>query len=509
MSLKQFQWTALYKKTANHGLTRQQRIRLMLVTGMIDGHLHVGMRLPSSRDMAKYLSVSRNTVMLAYRGLEDEEYLQARERSGYFIAQNNALKNADELHKIAGNKANNTYLQANDKTPGAVQDWSSRLTFHPSSQRNIVKPTNWQSLPYPFIYGQFDVNLFPRAQWRECCTRALSVMDISNWAPDLINRDDEELIEAIRRHVLPSRGIWAQADEIVITVGAQHGLYMLASLLMQAHTIVGMENPGYPDARNVFNYRTANVIPLEIDQYGLCLNDNLEQCDYIFVTPGHQCPTNVSLDMDRRHSLLELASQHDIILIEDDYETENRYDKHHLPSLKSLDTQNRVLYLGSLSKSFAPGLRLGYIVAPPALASELRALRRLMLRHPPAYVQRAFALFISLGHYHALLRRQTRVYEQRAKILQNSVRKFLPMFNGHELIGGSSWWLQGPDSLDTSDLAQKALKAGIVIEPGAVFWHNAQAAQKNTIRLGFSAIDTNRIETGIYQLSELIKHNYP
>jgi GntR family transcriptional regulator/MocR family aminotransferase len=379
------QWLALFERVDDYNLSLQGRIRKMLVSAILSGHLPPGSPVPSSRELAKALGVARNTAVFAYQQLVVEGYLESRERSGHYVAS------GLDGHRLAESP------QPSPKQERTGTDWSSRLLFQPSTQRNIIKPADWQSLPYPFSYAQFDAKQFPTVEWRECCMRALSVLDIRLWAPDLIAHDDQALVEAIRSQVLPRRGIWADEDEIVITVGAQHALYLVASLLIHSHTVVGMEDPGYPDARNIFAHRTDRLVPLPVDDDGLQLSPQLQQCDYIFVTPSHQCPTNATLSMERRVALLELVSRTDGILIEDDYETENRYDGHPSPALKSLDKHGRVIYIGSLSKSFAPGLRLGYIVAPREIMVELRALRRLMIRHAPAYLQRAFALFISLA----------------------------------------------------------------------------------------------------------------
>jgi GntR family transcriptional regulator/MocR family aminotransferase len=138
---------------------------------------------------------------------------------------------------------------------------------------------------------------------------------------------------------------------------------------------------------------------------------------------------------------------------------------------------------------------------------ELRALRRLMIRHPPAYLQRAFALFISLGHYHALLRRLTQVYAERAQVLQEAVRTHLPQFGGRPIHGGSSWWVEGPPDVDTDRLAQAALQAGVVIEPGRVFYQDPRSQDHRHIRLGFSSIDRDKIAEGIATLARVVEQS--
>lgn len=493
-------WATLFQQQRSSGLTLQGRIRQMLVSAILTGHLPPGAPVPSSRRLSENLNIARNTVVFAYQQLVCEGYLISRERSGHYVADD-VFNGHLAAHNVVANPD-----PAPAAAPGAQcsPSWPQRLAFLPSRQRNVSKSANWQRLPYSFVYGQFDANRFPTAEWRECSTRALSVLGIKSWAPDLIASDDPALVDAIRTQVLPSRGIWAQKDEIIITVGAQHALYLLADLLMHRHTVIGMEDPGYPDARNIFAHRSDQVRPLAVDAQGLCMTPDLHQCDYIFVTPNHQCPTGAILALERRTALLSLACKFDSIIIEDDYETDSPYSTPPVAALKSLDRDGRVIYVGSLSKSFAPGLRLGYILAPPALAPELRALRRLMLRHPCAYVQRAFALFISLGHHHALLRRQSELYAQRALCLAQALRTHLPEFQLNPMYGGSSCWLKAPPGVDVQRLAIAALQEGVVIEPGQAFFHRPDAAA-GYMRLGFSSIGIDKIPAGIERLARAYK----
>ena len=291
----------------------------------------------------------------------------------------------------------------------------------------------------------------------------------------------------------------------MVTVGAQHALYLLADLLVNEDTVVGMEDPGYPDARNIFASHTRHLLPLPVDEQGLCTGTHLLGCDYVFVTPGHQCPTTVTLSPARREALLTLARQADSLIIEDDFESECRWGDGAIPALKSLDRDGRVIYVGSLAKSFAPGLRIGYIVAPRELTAELRALRRLMLRHPSAYIQRAFSLFISLGHHHSLLRRQSQAYQKRGTELAEALARWLPDFTAVPITGSSSCWLKGPEWLDATELAQAALAEGVVVEPGQVFFMDAAGAPRNFLRVGFTSIRAEHIGPGIERLAQVVR----
>ena len=181
------------------------------------------------------------------------------------------------------------------------------------------------------------------------------------------------LIKQIQSKVLPKRGIWANKDQILITSGSQNAIYIIASLLAKQGTVIAMENPGYPDVRNIFSFRTDNIVPIGIDKDGILVDEIKPEIDIIFTTPSHQYPTGVTMSMDRRNKLLSIAKENQMVIIEDDYEAEVNFLRKPNPSLKSLDKDNNVIYVGSFSKAFAPGLRLGYMVAPESLCKRSKS----------------------------------------------------------------------------------------------------------------------------------------
>jgi GntR family transcriptional regulator/MocR family aminotransferase len=491
---------ALWKQLLQHGAQQHQglqaQVRAMVVEAILDGLLPPHTPLPSSRELAQALGVARNTVVLAYQQLADEGYVQPRQRSGYFVSPDITAGRV---------RAASASAQASPAPlPSRRPDWPARFKQRPSALRSIVKPADWQRYPYPFLYGQFDAALFPTADWRECVIKTLSVVDIRDWGPDQIMRDDPRLVQQICSRVLPRRGVWASPEEVVVTVGAQHALYLLADLLMRHGTHVAMEDPGYPDARNIFASRTGVLRPVAVDEAGLPVGAALTGCDYIYATPSHQCPTTVTMPLQRRQALLRMAQEQDFVIIEDDYESENRFDGDPFPALKSLDRDDRVIYIGSLSKSVAPGLRMGYVVGPSELVAELRALRRLELRHPSALVQRAFALFLSLGHHDALLRRQAAAWRDRAAAVVSALARQAPQCQVVPVSGGSSCWVQLPDSMDGSELAARARERGVLIEPGEVFFMT-EPAPRHFVRIGWSAIPLPAIEPGIALLGEVMR----
>ncbi len=265
---------------------------------------------------------------------------------------------------------------------------------------------------------------------------------------------------------------------------------------------MGIENPGYPDARNIFASRTANVVALPLDESGCALSPALDGCDYVYLTPSHQCPTNVTMPLARREALLAWARAYDRVLIEDDYEIELGFEGRTQPALQSLDRSGHVVYVSSLSKTLAPGIRIGFIVGNRELIRELRALRRLMLRHPAANNERSAGLFLAMGHHDALLRRLRRTYAERSQLVAAALATHLPGVGFATVSGASSFWLRFPDAVDTREVAQAAARLGVLIEPGDVFFAaGAGSVPLNYARVGFASIDAARIEPGIATLA--------
>ena len=472
----------------------QTQIREALVSAILDRQLDQQESIPSTRKMAKSLGVSRNTVVLAYQGLLDDGYLLAKQRSGYFVADK-ALE--DHLPRARAKPAIN-------KPKHAGLDWQKLVKSRPSQQKNVVKARNWQDFAYPFIYGQVDHTLFPLAEWRDCTRQALGKKWLGDWTNDATAADDPLLVEQIRRRILPRRGIMASDDEILVTLGAQNAIFLITELLVAKETRVAMEEPGYPDMRNIFQLHTPQVALAPVDQEGLMVGEALDKADIVYATPSHQFPTTVTMPLERRMALLKKASEKNFIVIEDDYEFETNYVNEPCPALKSLDDEGRVIYVGSFSKTLFPGLRLGFMVAPKAFIDEARALRRLMVRHAPSNNQRTAALFLSLGHHDALIRKLHKAYRTRWEMMGEALAKHLPSSTRNPSFGGTSFWVKGPPKLDADELGALAQTKGILINPGRICFGAANAPQ-NYFRLAFSSIDEKKIEPGIKLLAELIR----
>ena len=480
-------WHRLFGALNKDGQALNLQIRRMIVHAIETGVLNKNMRLPSTRELAGLLGIARNTVTTAYQLLIDEGFLISRERSGIFVAANGIQSGKDQ------------------RDGGSVDNWSSRFAIEPSRLRQICKPRDWLAYPYPFLFGQYDPALFPTNNWREAVKAASSVKEIQGWAGDMIDDDDPDLVEQLRVQVLPRRGIFAGPGEIIVTIGSQQALSMLVQLLVGPDTTTGIEDPGYPDVRNMISLATENVVALTQDRHGVVPDAEFASCDVAFLTVSHQCPTTTVTPLERRRHLLLAAKRDNVVIVEDDYEADLSIESDgDIPSLKSLDTEGRVIYIGSFSKVLAPGLRVGYIVAPQPVIDELRVLRRLMLRHPPTNNQRALANFIALGHYRQHLGRTGAVMLERATLIAELLPDLIPSCRIVRGQGATSFWIEGPPGFDGHQLVDIARQSGVLVEAGDIFFADPNAGRRY-LRLGFGSIATHRIEAGLVRLAPLIE----
>jgi GntR family transcriptional regulator/MocR family aminotransferase len=238
-----------------------------------------------------------------------------------------------------------------------------------------------------------------------------------------------------------------------------------------------------------------------VDRDGLPPGAIAPESDVIFTTPSHQCPTSATMPMARRHALLQKAREIDAVIVEDDYEFEMSFLDTPSPALKSLDTDGRVIHVGSFSKSLFPGLRLGYLVGSAPFIREARALRASVLRHPPGHIQRTTAYFLSLGHYDALIRRIRNVLRDRRAVMQEALDANGLTVAGKGVHGGSSFWMQAPEGVDTDVLSRALRERDVLIEPGHAFFAD-DTPQTRYYRLAYSSIPSARIPEGIDRIAE-------
>ncbi|QUJ75894.1 PLP-dependent aminotransferase family protein [Sulfitobacter albidus] len=464
--------------------TLQSQIQQMIAQGILSGRFQPGEKLPSTRKLATHLGVSRITVTIAYTELLANDYLTSKGRSGYFVSENAPTP------------------PSFSPTPDAEDavDWARALGQRFSGGVTPSKPQDWSKYRYPFVYGQADQSLFDHANWRLCALQALGQRDFESMTSDYYDQDDPNLIEFIARHTLPRRGITAKPEQILITMGAQNALWMTAQVLLTQRRRAALEDPCYHALRDILIQSRCHVNPVRVDADGLPPEAIPPDTDVIFTTPSHQCPTNATMPLARRRALLERARQMDALIVEDDYEFETSFLRAPSPALKSLDTDGRVIYVGSFSKSLFPGLRLGYLVGSEPFIREARALRASVLRHPPGHTQRTAAYFLSLGHYDALVRRMGNALHDRRARMEEGIRAHGLQVAGQGAHGGSSFWMRAPDHIDTHALAARLRQRGVLIEPGQSFFGGAERP-RNFYRLGYSSIPATRIADGLAELA--------
>lgn len=469
--------------------TLQTRVQQMIASGILSGRFEQGEKLPSTRKLAEYLGVSRITVSLAFTELQSNDYLISKDRSGFYVSKN-APPPPSFSEKIGVRD---------------TVDWSKMIGQRFSIENWPAKPQNWSSFPFPFIYGQTDPSLFDHSNWRQCALMALGAKDFSSLTSDYYDQDDIELIEFILRHSLPRRGITASTDQVLVTMGAQNALWLATQVLLNQRRTAAIENPSYPPLRDILDQSRCHVKAVNLDHYGLIPDQIPKETSVIFTTPSHQCPTTITMPLNRRQQLLETASKLNALVVEDDYEFEISSKKSASPALKSLDSDGRVIYVGSFSKSLFPGLRLGYLVGSAPFISEARALRASVLRHPPGHIQRTAAHFLRLGHYDALINRMAKQYSIRRSTMAAAIKKYqLEIAGNSSPEGGSSFWMKAPKDLDTEILAKSLMKNGVLIEPGKNFFAPPNQLE-NYYRLAFSSINEEKIEGGIKLVADLIK----
>lgn len=476
---------------ASAGETLTVQVRRAIEQFVARGQWKAGARIPSSRQLAADLGISRTTVQGAYQALIDEGYLVAEDRKGVFVS--NALAAASMHHpSVTSEQARKTWEDS--------VDWE-RVTHVPTAPwPELERERLWYSYRYPFVTGQHDPVFFPREAWLRALRKALTMPHRHASLDDTLT-DDECLVNAITTQILPSRGLSVDPENVLITLGSQQGLQLIAEATVRRGDRVAVEDPGYIDARHVFYRNGARIVDVPVDGNGVVPQPDYEGARLVFVTPSHQHPTNVTLSLERRLQLIRQADEQDFLVVEDDYDSELRYRGRPSPSMAGLDPRGRTVYLGTLSKVLAPGLRIGYVVGPRSLIAALRDRRRYAHRQPPGHMQRALGLLFESGDFARSQRRYRNALAERWRLASGSAQEHFPP--GQILPpGGTGLWLRLPAGVDSRLLAAEARRHSILIDAGNMYFSDPEAHSEN-IRVGFGAIAEDLIPEGIRRLAAL------
>ncbi|GGP24184.1 MocR-like pyridoxine biosynthesis transcription factor PdxR [Silvimonas amylolytica] len=370
------------------------QIYRQLRASIVDGRLAAGERLPSTRDLASQLSVSRKTTLDVFERLLSEGFLQSRPGDGTFVA--------DGLQRIP--------------VSSPIVHRARPTALWESLPAALSMPEYGSTPPLDFLGGVTDKSRFPFEPWRRCLNHAQR-QQARGRAAYHDPAGEQELRLGISRYLAFNRAVTSNWQDVIVTHGAQQALDLLARVTLNPGDVVAMEEPGYPPARACFTAAGAKVISVPVDAEGLRVDLLPKEARLVYVTPSHQFPLGMPLSLDRRLALLEWAQNTGAAIVEDDYDGEFRFDGRPLESLKCLDRFGLVAYVGTFSKTMFPELRVGYIVPPLSLSAALLKAKQIVDWHSSTFTQAAIARFILDGDFAKHLRRIYKQYEARRDVL--------------------------------------------------------------------------------------------
>jgi GntR family transcriptional regulator / MocR family aminotransferase len=381
-------------------------------SAILEGRLRPGQRIPSTRVLAAEIRVSRFPILNAYAQLLAEGYLESRIGSGTVVS-------SSLPEQLTWSRPTSTKAIAARRGPRPVAKRSSVL---PSKENSP-----WIVHLGAFRVGQVAFAQFPHQIWSSLVARHCRAMDARS-AHYGNPMGDESLRRAIANYLKIARSVRCEAEQVVVVNGSQQALEITARVLLDRGTRVWIEEPCYRLAQNVFRLSGCELIPICVDEEGLDVAGGIRKCRKAraaFVSPSHQFPLGVTMSASRRLQLIEWAQSSGAWIIEDDYDSDYRYESQPIASLQGLDPNSRVIYIGTFSKVLFPSLRLGYIVVPPDMVDRFLVTRRVMDLGSPTFYQEVLADFIEEGHFERHIRRMRILYGELRRLLVDNLREQL------------------------------------------------------------------------------------
>jgi GntR family transcriptional regulator / MocR family aminotransferase len=465
-------------------------------SAILEGVFAPGMRLPSTRALADDLGVSRTTVLQAFERLGSEGYATARSGAGTRVATT--------LNTSAHRRST---MRVEGRAPRAPERplRLSRAATEMIDEFNVTRPTHRMvpfALGYPAL-DDFPVALWARITgrlWRTRATEMLSFTDVRGYPP---------LREAIAQYVSTARGVRCTADNVIVTNGAQHGIDLMARVLLDPGDIAWVEQPGYRPVRASLRAVGAQIVRVPVDEHGLDVSEGERRAPHAriaFITPSYQAPLGVTLTLERRLALLDWAARADAWVLEDDYNGEYRYDTDPIPAVQTLDRAGRVIYIGTFSKTLAPGLRVGYLVVPPSLLQAVTRARLASDMHSSVEVQAALAEFIAGGHFARHIRRTRELYRQRqhdlielASTITGGLLEMRPAPAGMRLLGLL------PRGVDAAAVSWAAAERGVLVTPISRSAPASITDGREGLLLGYAAYDRAATESALRVLAQVVR----
>ena len=455
-----------------------------LRSAILEGRLAPGARLPASRDFASQYELSRGTVVSVLERLQAEGYITSRVGTGTWV----------------------NHVEA----PSPVR----QATTTPAYIRRVVstykRPRPWIGLPLvegvrPFRIGDPAIDEFPSEVWGRIA--AQRARNFGSWlTKEADPRGYRPLRDAIAEYLRTSRGVRCAAEQIVLVSGIQQALDLLARLLLKKDDPVWMEDPGYFGASIAFDSVGARMIPVPVNEEGLSVSAGIKLCPDAkgaYVTPAHQFPLGVTMSLERRMALLRWASRAGAFVIEDDYDSEYRFEGPPVPALQSLDNHSSVIFIGSFSKTLFPALRVGYVVLPAPLADLFLSFRYRTDFRNSSFDQAVLCDFIVDGHLARHLRRMRNLYAERLAILMEGAKQHLGGLLEISNVRAGLYTIGYLKNGMTSRQAEK-LAAAQGVEVLAVDRFTLRSPDPNALLLGFGGFDDLAIRQGLIRLAKAL-----
>jgi GntR family transcriptional regulator / MocR family aminotransferase len=474
------------------GATAQRWLSEALRAEILEGRLRPGMRLPASRDLSEQYGLARGTIVNAFEQLKSEGYLDGSMGSGTYVSE--ILP--DELLQVRQAAAPRSVV-ARARRPN-MSAYARRVDLFPNFEIRSTRAFR-PNLP--------ALDLFPTTLWaqvaarrlRRVSTHLLMGCEALGYGP---------LREAIADYLNSSRGVRCTAGQVLIVSGVQEAIDLATRVLVDAGDRVCVENPGYPGASIVFKAADAEIVPIRLDEQGMQY-DEARLCDarLVYVTPGHQFPTGITMSVTRRMQLLEWAARSGAFILEDDYDSEFRYSGRPVPAMQGLDRHGVVLFAGSFSKVLFPSLRLGYLVVPPDLVDPVAATLSVTNRHAPLLEQATLCDFIVEGHFGRHLRRMRQIYAERLETLVTAVSD---AFQNRALqVSDVQAGLQTVAELIRGHADERVAKAAalrnVEVTPLSRYYWGSRSVVH--LHLGFAAVDVKEIRRGVRELAIAIEED--
>lgn len=459
-------------------------------TAIIERRLRPGQRMPSTRGLADELGLSRIPVLNAFEQLMAEGYLDARAGAGTYVSSSLPPETS-------------AWSSPPVRPQGAARRGRGRRTSRVSARLPSGQP--WLRGLGAFAIGQAAIDGFPHATWTRLLSRHAHRLTarLLRYGPPFGHLPFRE---AVADYLRTTRAMHCEAEQIMVVSGSQQALAICARALLDPGDRVWTENPGYHGGRAALDLAGARVVPVSVDDEGLDVAEGIRRAPgarAALVTPSHQYPLGVAMSASRRLQLLHWASASGAWIIEDDYDSEYRYESLPLGALQGLDRDQRVLYVGTFSKVLFPALRLGYVVVPPDLIETFANVRTAMDICPPAFLQAALTDFLREGHFALHIRRMRRRYRERRHALVEAIRTTLG--EEYRILGdqaGMHLVVELPPGLHDREVAKAAAEVELWTMP--LSWCYAGRGLRQGLVLGYGGNTVVEIRAGVRRLAEVI-----